>query len=245
MLALQTRAPTDRPLSSRLSLDVLPPTFHHVSVDRFRTFRACLGQPSAGAVDGPNHNRLFHSGQKKGEKSISVHLSFPYILPFDHSFFYFLAGTPVIPQGLPLIFGKVSKEIEKGPAPKAILFAAHHGVFKKKPMLPTLLPLQLIQLGQLFFVGFPGEPTTMTGSRLEEMLLKELSPIVRFVVVLSHCNTSCGYCTTPEEYQQQNYEGAMTLYGPFTQTAFQQEFNKVLHLSYHLSLTLFTVFLCS
>ena len=37
-------------------------------------------------------------------------------------------------------------------------------------------------------------------------------------------NVYTGYITTFEEYQQQRYEGASTLYGPHTQRAHQQHY---------------------
>jgi len=47
------------------------------------------------------------------------------------------------------------------------------------------------------------------------------------VVISALANTYIDYVTTPEEYNVQRYEGASTIYGPYTLPAFIQEFNKL------------------
>jgi len=47
------------------------------------------------------------------------------------------------------------------------------------------------------------------------------------VVISALANTYINYVTTPEEYNVQRYEGASTIYGPHTLSAFIQEFNKL------------------
>lgn len=47
------------------------------------------------------------------------------------------------------------------------------------------------------------------------------------VVITGLANTYCDYVTTPEEYSVQRYEGASTIYGPYTLPGFIQEFNKL------------------
>jgi len=47
------------------------------------------------------------------------------------------------------------------------------------------------------------------------------------VVISALANTYVDYITTPEEYNVQRYEGASTIYGPYTLLAFIQEFNKL------------------
>ena len=47
------------------------------------------------------------------------------------------------------------------------------------------------------------------------------------VVISALANTYVDYITTIEEYNVQRYEGASTIYGPHTLSAFIQEFNKL------------------
>ena len=47
------------------------------------------------------------------------------------------------------------------------------------------------------------------------------------VVIAGLSNTYADYIVTPEEYSVQRYEGASTIYGPYTLPAYIQEFNKL------------------
>ena len=47
------------------------------------------------------------------------------------------------------------------------------------------------------------------------------------VVIAGLSNTYTDYITTPEEYSVQRYEGASTIYGPYTLVAYIQEFNRL------------------
>lgn len=90
---------------------------------------------------------------------------------------------------------------------------------------PNIVDVQLLRVGQLFIVVSPGEATTMSGRRWREAVEKSArntffeldkdgqSP---FVVLGGPANTYSHYITTPEEYSIQRYEGASTLYGPWT-----------------------------
>ena len=47
------------------------------------------------------------------------------------------------------------------------------------------------------------------------------------MVIAGLSNTYADYIVTPEEYSVQRYEGASTIYGPYTLPAYIQEFNKL------------------
>lgn len=47
------------------------------------------------------------------------------------------------------------------------------------------------------------------------------------MVIAGLSNTYADYIVTPEEYIVQRYEGASTIYGPYTLPAYIQEFNKL------------------
>ncbi|XP_027334513.1 neutral ceramidase 1-like [Abrus precatorius] len=105
----------------------------------------------------------------------------------------------------------------------------------KKPYdwAPSILPIQILQIGQFFILSVPGEFTTMAGRRLRDAVKMVLSNDEDFeyedihVVIAGLTNTYSQYVTTYEEYQVQRYEGASTLYGPHTLSAYIQEFKKL------------------
>eukprot|EP01092_Planopodium_desertum_P014681 TRINITY_DN7499_c0_g1_i1.p1 TRINITY_DN7499_c0_g1~~TRINITY_DN7499_c0_g1_i1.p1 ORF type:complete len:496 (+),score=51.86 TRINITY_DN7499_c0_g1_i1:78-1490(+) len=110
-------------------------------------------------------------------------------------------------------------------APKPILLNTG-GINFPAPWTPTILPLQIFKVGQLYIVGVPGEFTTMSGRRLRntvrETLLANGAPQDAVVVIAGLSNSYSHYITTFEEYQVQRYEAASTLFGPHTLEAYQQ-----------------------
>lgn len=94
------------------------------------------------------------------------------------------------------------------------------------PWSPTILPAQVLRLGNLAIAPVPFEITTMSGSRLRSTVLAHLPGVDR-VVVAGLSNAYSSYVTTREEYKAQHYEGAFTQFGPWTLAAWQQEFARV------------------
>ncbi len=85
---------------------------------------------------------------------------------------------------------------------------------------PHVIAYQAVQLGDAVLLPLPYEVTMESGRRIVEACRKSareggLGADTRFVVV-SVSNGYTGYCTTPEEYGVQRYEGGHTLYGPNT-----------------------------
>ncbi|KAJ7012701.1 neutral ceramidase 2 [Populus alba] len=106
----------------------------------------------------------------------------------------------------------------------------------KKPYdwAPSILPIQILRIGQLVILSVPGEFTTMAGRRLRDAVKTVLmsSGNSEFnsnihVVIAGLTNTYSQYVTTFEEYEVQRYEGASTLFGPHTLSAYIQEFKKL------------------
>ncbi|CAA0816024.1 Neutral ceramidase, partial [Striga hermonthica] len=99
---------------------------------------------------------------------------------------------------------------------------------------PSILPVQILRIGQLVILSVPGEFTTMAGRRLRDAVKEALTSegSKKFgsnihVVIAGLTNTYSQYVTTFEEYQIQRYEGASTLYGPHTLSGYIQEFKKL------------------
>lgn len=89
---------------------------------------------------------------------------------------------------------------------------------------PKNCPLGVYQLGDITFVTMPGEFTTTLGRRIRQTIAKE---IPGDVVTIGLANEYISYFTTPEEYEVQHYEGASTLYGPFSGTFIEKELQRI------------------
>ncbi|XP_042313302.1 neutral ceramidase [Sceloporus undulatus] len=119
-----------------------------------------------------------------------------------------------------------SKEIEECHKPKPILFPTGQ-LSKPYPWHPEIIDIQIVTIGSLVIVALPGEFTTMAGRRLREAIKNEFEThrTTEMNVILSGlCNIYTHYITTYEEYQVQRYEGASTIYGPHTLSAYIQLF---------------------
>jgi len=84
-----------------------------------------------------------------------------------------------------------------------------------------------LRVGQLIIIVSPGEATTMAGRRWKEAIHESAastsitgSSVDPVVVIGGPANSYTHYIATPEEYGIQRYEGASTLYGPYTLNAY-------------------------
>jgi neutral ceramidase len=83
-----------------------------------------------------------------------------------------------------------------------------------RPWVPHTLPFQILRIGAFAAALVPFEPTTVAGRRIRSTVARALAVSgVRQVEVLGYANAYAGYLTTPEEYDEQAYEGAATLFG--------------------------------
>ena len=65
----------------------------------------------------------------------------------------------------------------------------------------------------------------MAGRQLRYVVLDELRGTgVQHLAMATYANDYSQYVTAKEEYDLQHYEGASTLFGPYTLQAYQQEF---------------------
>ncbi|KAL4640092.1 neutral ceramidase [Arapaima gigas] len=123
------------------------------------------------------------------------------------------------------LLGKPSNEIQECHQPKPILFNTGE-MQKPLPWHPDIVDVQIITIGPLAIVAIPGEATTMSGRRIREAVKQELEKQSSFptaeVVIAGLSNIYTHYITTYEEYQVQRYEGASTIYGPHTLSAYIQ-----------------------
>ncbi len=114
-----------------------------------------------------------------------------------------------------------SDALRKCHAPKPILFPTGE---MKPTGHPQVVSIGLVRIGSLVLVVGPAEYTTMSGRRIREAVAMTLGDSCKHVVMAGYANGVLGYVTTKQEYQSQQYEGGHTLYGPWTQAAYAQEF---------------------
>ncbi|KAN0063003.1 hypothetical protein ACQY0O_004161 [Thecaphora frezii] len=119
-----------------------------------------------------------------------------------------------------------TKEQVECQAPKSVLLDIGE-IHKPYDWGPSIVEVQILQVGQLFILIVPGEFTTMAGRRLKAavaasirdagLLADGVEPIVQ---ISGPASTYGHYITTEEEYSVQRYEGASTLFGPHTLEAY-------------------------
>ncbi|KAL0777932.1 hypothetical protein CaCOL14_005585 [Colletotrichum acutatum] len=111
-------------------------------------------------------------------------------------------------------------------SPKPILLDVGE-VFSPYQWTPNIVDIQTFRVGQLIIIVSPGEASTMAGRRWKdavkhqaESLFAEETDAKPVVVIGGPANSYTHYITTPQEYGIQRYEGASTLYGPYTLDAY-------------------------
>jgi neutral ceramidase len=92
--------------------------------------------------------------------------------------------------------------------------------------------IQMLRVGNFVMLIIPGELTTMSGRRIREAVRAELisSGVLgqdAYVVVAGPANIYSHYITTREEYGIQRYEGASTIFGPFTLEAYIDKYSSL------------------
>ncbi|KAK9530951.1 hypothetical protein VZT92_012423 [Zoarces viviparus] len=125
------------------------------------------------------------------------------------------------------LLGQPSNQTQECHHPKPILFSTGEMNWPL-PWHPQIVDVQIIIIGSVAVVAVPGEMTTMSGRRLREAVKQELESEGAFrdteVVIAGLSNVYTHYITTYEEYQVQRYEGASTIYGPHTLSAYLQRY---------------------
>lgn len=104
------------------------------------------------------------------------------------------------------------------------------GEFKnpKYPFVPTILPLQVIKIGDIVIAAAPTELTTTCGKRIQKQMFQAFKNL-KGAIVMGYTNAYASYTTTPEEYSIQGYEGGSTLFGKYTLPAYQTHFKYLIH----------------
>jgi neutral ceramidase len=166
-----------------------------------RTCPSALGYSfAAGSTEDGGGHPLFHEGMKESIPVIDAmaRMNFPGLEPTD--------------------------QLRRCQKPKAILLATG---LAKPPAQEQVLPIGVAKIGRLVLAVGPAEFTTMAGRRIRAALSKELGVEERYVVIAGYANDYANYVSTREEYESQQYEGGSTVFGPWTEAAYRQEFVKL------------------
>jgi neutral ceramidase len=126
-------------------------------------------------------------------------------------------GVPFLAGGEngPSPFYELGLEGQRRPEALADPVQGRKIVAAPAPWMPTV-ELQALRLGDRVLLGVPGEPTVEAGRRLRARAADEAPDGVIDVAVVGLANGYHGYFTTPEEYDQQHYEGGHTVFGKYT-----------------------------
>jgi neutral ceramidase len=163
-----------------------------------RTCASALGYSfAAGSTEDGGGHPLFKEGMKESNPLIDqmARANFPDAIP--------------------------TKELRQCQQPKAILIATG---MAKPPGQEQVLPVGVVRIGQLVLAVTSAEYTTMSGRRVRTALGKEFGVDPRYVVIAGYANDYSNYVTTREEYETQQYEGGSTVFGPWTEAGYRQEF---------------------
>jgi neutral ceramidase len=91
----------------------------------------------------------------------------------------------------------------------------------------AVLPVQLVRIGSLVLIAVAQEVTIVAGLRLRRAVADVLGVPVDDVLVQGYANDYAGYVTTPEEYDEQRYEGGHTMFGRWELAAYVQEVTRL------------------
>lgn len=80
----------------------------------------------------------------------------------------------------------------------------------------TDVTVQVLRIGDRLLLACPGEPTVGTERRARDAVAGVAPDGIEDIAGVALANGYNGYFTTPEEYDQQHYEGGHTLFGKYT-----------------------------
>lgn len=115
---------------------------------------------------------------------------------------------------------RLSRRLRDAQSPKPMAVPA--SVNRVIPLVQKRLPVQLLRIGPLYLIGLPFEVTVNAGLRLRRAVAPIVGADLDDVLVAGYSNAYGHYTTTPEEYDEQMYEGGSTLFGRWQLPALQQ-----------------------
>lgn len=116
---------------------------------------------------------------------------------------------------------RLSPRLRDSHAPKGVLAPGRH-LNSLAPLMAEAGLVQLLRIGQLYLIGIPAEVTITAGLRLRRAVAAIVGAELADVLVAGYSNGYLHYVTTPEEYDEQRYEGGSTMFGRWQLPALQQ-----------------------
>ena len=116
---------------------------------------------------------------------------------------------------------RLSEKTRASHAPKGLVVPLHR-LNRIQPFVQERVPVQLLRLGRLYLITVPGEPTIVSGLRLRRTVAAIVGADLRDVLCVGYSNAYIHYVTTPEEYDEQRYEGGSTIFGRWQLPALMQ-----------------------
>jgi neutral ceramidase len=116
---------------------------------------------------------------------------------------------------------RLSPRLRDAHAPKGALVPGRR-LNKLLPFMAERAPVQLLRIGQLYLIGIPAEVTIVAGLRLRRTVADIVGAELPDVLVAGYSNGYLHYVTTPQEYDEQRYEGGSTMFGRWELPALQQ-----------------------
>ncbi|MFD6514721.1 neutral/alkaline ceramidase [Rhodococcus sp. NPDC060176] len=140
-------------------------------------------------------------------------------------------AIPIFPEGTrnPMIDAlggmdaPVPQWLQDAQAPKLVVVPV--GLLPPGGWVPNVLKIQILRIGQFYIVGGPAEFTIVSGLRVRRTVAEELGVPLENVIFQGYANSYSSYCTTPQEYDSQQYEGGSTMFGRYTLPAYQQGYS--------------------
>lgn len=162
---------------------------------------------------------IINSGQKRARinRLVEAHGNKMRLIDFQNK--NILGYRNILRLPLPYMPSDVTAELKR---------QFRNGGLRENTWAPVILPVQILRVGALAILGIPGEITTAAGIRLRQSIQLILEPAgILDVVLTSLSNEHGGYFCTAEEYEEQSFEGASTLFGIWSFAALQTEFGKI------------------
>ncbi|HEU0189935.1 MAG TPA: neutral/alkaline non-lysosomal ceramidase N-terminal domain-containing protein [Mycobacterium sp.] len=116
---------------------------------------------------------------------------------------------------------RLSPRLRDAHAPKGAVVGGSR-LNKVLPFIAERAPVQLLRIGHLYLIGIPAEVTIVAGLRLRRTVAAIVGAELADVLVAGYSNGYLHYVTTPEEYDEQRYEGGSTMFGRWELPALQQ-----------------------
>jgi len=133
----------------------------------------------------------------------------------------FTEGRNRVIDGISAVIYRLNRRFAEAQSPKGAVVSLGR-INRLTPFVQERVPVQLIRIGRLYLITIPGEVTIVAGLRLRRTVAAIAGADLGDVLCVGYSNAYIHYVTTPEEYDEQRYEGGSTLFGRWELPALMQ-----------------------